>query len=445
MSGPKVVRVVSRDELVAEGEALLRRLNAALSQWEEDCTAIGTNVTEYEATKSRRDALEQMLRADQFALFGQAVQSEIEYLQLDATKRRERAVQARAQERLRQERGREVARALLNRASEAPSELRQELQIAAEGGFDLAGTDAVLSRARQHLFKVDDTALTPTQKELAARLAQSAEGGLGNAAMAPAVAPDARLQAMFAHLAELDLLGGAEQAKALNAQLVEARDIAEEARRQMRLDTLVVGIKQAKEAAVALASLLRSAQMLGAEIPADADGDILRQRLVAAASLGNSLELQSVIAQTEKDFSALKATRAAAHRRQVILAGLADLGYEVHEELSTATPSNGRIVMRNSADADYGVELASTPGMERIQVRTVAFESDRNTTGDIPAEQRWCTDFGRLQATMRAAGTDLVIEKSLGVGAVPLKVLHSTLSEERRRQASTQKGRVRKL
>ena len=148
----------------------------------------------------------------------------------------------------------------------------------------------------------------------------------------------------------------------MHAQLVEARDIAEEARRQMRLDTLVIGIKQAKEAAVALASLHRSAQMLGDGIPADADGDILRQRLVAAALLGNSLELQAVIAQTEKDFSALKTTRAAAHRRQVILAGLAELGYEVHEELSTATPSNGRIVMRNSADADYGVEMASTPG-----------------------------------------------------------------------------------
>lgn len=444
MSGSKVVRIVSRDELVAEGEALLRRLNAALSQWEEHCTAIGTNVTEYKATRSRRDALEQMLRADQFALFGQSVQSEIDYLQSDATKRRERAVQARAQERLRQERGREVARALLNRASEAPFEIRQELQIAAEGGFDMAGTDAVLSRARQHLFKVDDAALTPTQKGIAARLAQSAESDMVNAAMASAVAPDARLQAMFAHLAELDLLGGAEQAKVLNAQLVEARDIAEEARRQMRLDTLVIGIKQAKEAAVVLSSLHRSAQMLGAEIPADADGDILRQRLVGAASLGNSLELQAVIAQTEKDFLDLKTNRAAAQRRQVILAGLAELGYEVHEELSTATTNNGRIVMRDSANADYGVELAPTPGMERIQVRTVAFQSDRNTAGDIPAEQRWCTDFGRLQATMKAAGTDLIIEKALGVGAVPLKVLNLTLSDERRRQASTQIGRVRK-
>ena len=240
------------------------------------------------------------------------------------------------------------------------------------------------------------------------------------------------------------MLGGAEQANELHAQLVEARGIAEEARRQMRLDGLVIGIKQAKEAAVALASLHRSAQMLVAEIPADPDGDILKQRLVAAASLGNSLELHAVIEQTEKDFSALKATRAAAHRRQVILAGLAELGYEVHEELSTATPSNGSIVMRNPVDADYGVELVSTPGMERIQVRTVAFESDRNTAGDIPAEQRWGTDFSRLQATMKASGTELLIEKAFGVGAVPLRVLNSTFSEESRSRTTTPKVRASK-
>ena len=52
---------------------------------------------------------------------------------------------------------------------------------------------------------------------------QSAESHVVNGAMASAVAPDARLQAMFAHLAELDLLGGAEQAKALNAVITTSK------------------------------------------------------------------------------------------------------------------------------------------------------------------------------------------------------------------------------
>jgi hypothetical protein len=32
----------------------------------------------------------------------------------------------------------------------------------------------------------------------------------------------------------------------------------------------------------------------------------------------------------------------------------------------------------------------------------------------------WCTDFSRLQELLSQDGTDLVVEKALGVGAVPL-------------------------
>lgn len=442
MSGPKVVRVVSRDELVADGEALLRRLNAALSRWEEDCTSIGVDVSEFSTTRDRRNDLEQLLRAEQFVLFGQTALAEIDFLDADMTKRRARAVQLKAEESQRYDRSKEVARAMLKRSSDAPIELRQELLIAADGGFDLHKTDAVLSRARQHLFKGDEAALNQIQKEIATRLALSADDDLFNSTKSQLVAPDERLKSIFSHLSELALVGGAEQAKQLNAQLVQARGITEESQRQMMLDTLVIGIKQAKDAALNLAFLRRSAQLLSEEIPADVEGNIFRQRLSEAAVAGNSLELQKVIDQTEKDFSALKVARKTAQRRQVILSGLAELGYEVHEDLVTATPSNGRIVVRNTFDTDYGVELASTPGMDRIQVRTVAFESNRNTAGDIPAEQRWCTDFSRLQASMRASGTDLVIEKALGVGTMPIRVLHLTVPEEVRNHQSNPKGRM---
>ena len=37
MSGPKVVRIVTREELVAESTALLARLDAAIQQWQRDC------------------------------------------------------------------------------------------------------------------------------------------------------------------------------------------------------------------------------------------------------------------------------------------------------------------------------------------------------------------------------------------------------------------------
>src|SRR5690349_20440115 len=117
MSGPKVIRVVTREELVAAGESLLRRLDAALSEWERACAAAGVSPAEEKSFKDRRDALEQMLRADRFAAFGQAAVAEIDFLESDATRRRERAAQVRAQERARLASGQELARVLLRQTS----------------------------------------------------------------------------------------------------------------------------------------------------------------------------------------------------------------------------------------------------------------------------------------------------------------------------------------
>ena len=87
MSGPKVVRVVTREELVAAGTTLLARLDAAVQQWQRDC---GDSVkpADVQVTKNRRDALAAILAADKFAEFGQAAVKEIDFLQADAEQRR---------------------------------------------------------------------------------------------------------------------------------------------------------------------------------------------------------------------------------------------------------------------------------------------------------------------------------------------------------------------
>lgn len=55
-----------------------------------------------------------------------------------------------------------------------------------------------------------------------------------------------------------------------------------------------------------------------------------------------------------------------------MLNGLQELGFLVHEELSMATSTGGRLVVRNPASTGYGVEIAAGAEMERLQVRTVA-------------------------------------------------------------------------
>jgi hypothetical protein len=73
----------------------------------------------------------------------------------------------------------------------------------------------------------------------------------------------------------------------------------------------------------------------------------------------------------------------------------------------------------------YGVELAGGEEAERVQVRAVALAKSRDTTKDLAAETKWCSDFTDLREALAAAGTQIVIEKALPVGMVPLRVVEA--------------------
>jgi hypothetical protein len=444
MSGPKVVRVISREELVAQGETVLRRLDAALAQWERDCTAIGVGADEQKASRDRRDTLEQALRADRFVDFGRAAIAEIDFLEIDGSKRREKASHARAQERLRLENGRQVAAALLRRVEPIAPITRRELERAAAGGLSLAELDGVLISARQEVVKVKMPELSVQQRALAARLGATQKSESLEDWKAKFVASNHQLQAMFSHLSELELLGEAEQAKVLSAHLAEATSSSDESSRQMRLDTLLMAVKKAKLDAVAHLALRRKAKVLETELAAAQADESLRSSLRTAETQSNFSELPGLVAQAEQKLAELKVAHAATARRRAVLDGLSKLGYQVNEELSTATATGGRLVMRNPAVAGYGVELVPSSGGEQVQVRAVAFEPTRDTSQDIPAEQRWCDDFGALQVALKAQGCSVVIEKSSPVGAFPLRVLALPKDDERRPETALPKVRAGK-
>lgn len=443
MSGPKVVRVVTREELVAAGESLLRRLDAALAEWERACAAVGVSAADQKSSKDRRDALEQMLRADRFGEFGQAAVAEVDYLESDATRRRERAAQARAQERARLTSGRELARVLLRQlANDAPE--RPDLERVAVGELGLKELDSVLARARQALFQPAAPPPSATQQALAARLASGEQAAIDfEAWRQKVVAGSPRLEALLGHISELELLGEVGRAAELHQEVVAAAAIEEDGVRGMRLDSLVVALKKAKDDAVARERLRRQAVLIAAELQRFTEAGEAVHALRAAAARSSS-ELQKALESAEQRLSELQEAQVAAARRKAVLDGLQQLGYEVHEELSTATSTGGRLVVRNPAAAGYGVEIASGVGMERLQVRAVAFDANRDAAGDIPAEQRWCDDFGALKGVLQAQGSEVVVERALGVGAVPLKLLAAFSGEAERRATTAPRQVARK-
>ncbi|WP_157538804.1 hypothetical protein [Hydrogenophaga flava] len=435
MSGPKVVRVVTREELVAAGESLLHRLDEALSEWERTCAALGVSPTDQKSCKDRRDELEKMLRADKFGEFGQAAVAEIDFLESDASRRRERAAQARAQERARLVSGRELASVLLRQVTNDAPE-RPALELAAAGELTLKELDAVLARARLSMFRPTTTQLSATQQTLAARLAGSESSMVDFEEWREKLVGGAsRLEALLAHISELELLGEASRADELHKEVLTAAAIEDDGLRGMRLDSMVVALKKAKDDVVARERLRRQVALVAAELERfnEAAEVIAVMRAAAAAPAS---DLRRVLEVAEEQLREFQQAQVAAARRKAVLDGLQQLGYQVHEQLSTITSKGGRLVVSNPATAGYGVEIAAGAGLERLQVRAVAFDMNRDAAGDIPAEQRWCDDFGALSGVLKAMGSSLIVEKALGVGAVPMKLAVSAQPEGERRTSN---------
>ena len=110
-------------------------------------------------------------------------------------------------------------------------------------------------------------------------------------------------------------------------------------------------------------------------------------------------------------------------RRRAILKGLSELGYEVREGMETAWADSGRVVLKKPSLPGYGVEIGGAADATRLQVRAVALSAGRDTGRDRDVETIWCGDFGKLQVLISDKGGAITIEKSVSIGASPLKVL----------------------
>jgi len=148
--------------------------------------------------------------------------------------------------------------------------------------------------------------------------------------------------------------------------------------------------------------------------------------LRAAIGAQDAERLRDAVSSAEAAWKACRAQQAAQARRAAILTGLATLGYEVHEGMNTALAAQGRVVLKNPALAGFGVEIAGAADAARLQVRAVAFDPARDSRRDRDAETLWCSDFHQLEEMLAQQGSGVVVEKSLAIGAAPLKVVEKT-------------------
>jgi hypothetical protein len=187
----------------------------------------------------------------------------------------------------------------------------------------------------------------------------------------------------------------------------------------LELSTKAKALKNAQATRTKLADLEAE---LGTLVGKEAEG--FRKRIASMLAGGNFAGSGEALIEGRALIDAAARDDAATARRRAVLQGLATLGYEVREGMETAWATEGRLVVARPGSRDYGVELGAPAHASRLQMRVVGAErpiSPRNRQRDTDQENQWCREVGDLIASLGAAGTEIVIERSQPVGAQPLK------------------------
>lgn len=445
MSGPKVVRVVTREERIEICEGLLAQLDAAIRVLKADASRLDDSESEGLARSTvRRDALLKLVRTDNFDQAEVQIRQEIGFISSKRSEAIERAASTAAVARRQLSNQRHAATTLLKeierRAPEANAELAADLRQIA-GQFKATTTaESVLAKAMLALYPAAPAAhLSEEQQALARSLQATQSPGIGGNGWQSLATQEKRIVDLQHRLAQIDVLKGAEATVAFSKRLDALAQEADGPVRNMKLDALVIEVAADVDRIRRLSGLVEAAQAALAEI--EVLGSLtelasVRQSLEAAIADPDEMRLTKATADATQSVGLARAARAAMARRKAILVGLAKLGYQVNDNMATAWVDEGRVVLRK-ADADmHGLEIASAPDAQRLQVRAVAFSSGLAAAENLAAETAWCGDFSRLQEHLRQDAGDLAIERALPVGAVPLKVVQAPTAAQERAAAA---------
>lgn len=454
MSGPKVVRIVTREEILAICAAHLLRLDKAMARWQAHARKLSElTEAEYATTLARHERLHALLQNDQLAELQQAVPGEIEYLQRDLAEREELAIIRATEKRQRQRHIHENAATLLQalqaKQQQVAPPLLQALTRLAEGFTDndaetwLAQGFALLSAPAA------DESLSDAQRKLAEQLktGDTAPSLAEWIAQQKQQSPrDQRLQRIDRHIAELQLLQNADTAQAFVQKLEKAETETRSQERNLLLDSLVLDLAQATRHYQQQRARFNQLQDLAGEVAGlnDATQNTLLMQIAACKADQDVQQIDTLIEQCNGAIAAHLHAYTALARRKAVLEGLASLGYEVRDGMATAWAETGKVVLRKSATPGFGVEVGGKAENGRLQVRAVALSSDHDRQRDRDIETIWCGEFQRLQQLLKSQGSEMTIEKALGVGEVALKVATSSeeqLSERPSTQTATDVNR----
>jgi hypothetical protein len=457
MSGPKVVRIVTKQEVIAICRGRMDAVQVSIEQWRKYASNHDALTSEEEKTVEKRLlSIVKMFEREQFLDVQKQCTAEIASLQADMSRIKDEAIAKAELERSMRRRLQYSAETLIKTFEASQHQIPKELSNIAFSAItasetDVATMNSTLSRilVEYTLSSVEKQSMTALQKELSKKLSEGekiqtlADWKMRQEVDVKTIEIDRRLDKL---LAEIEVTAG-ENAQPFLARATLIGQESSSGRRSLLIDSLIFDLvahsneRKSKEIAIASMREIRCELHRMTSKPAK-DLEVLLTKAIDSNDISSGMLLRDKgVALLKEETKAM----AGASRREAILKGLSELGYEVRENMTTAWAEDGRIVVRKPNEKGYGVELGAVEDAERMQVQLVSFEQANDTSKvsrDIDRETIWCSEFSRLKSLLETSGTTLHIEKALPVGSKPLKQVQESSTvpgRERRSRESTPK------
>lgn len=445
MSGPKVVRVVTKQEIMANCRERIESVQDTIEQWRR--TASKHNVLsaeEEENVEKKLRAILKLFEREQFRDVEKNCTDEIRALRSEMGRIRDEAIAKAELERSMRRRIQYSAETLINNFTAKNQQVPYELSEIVSTVFtahekDLIGMNATLSRifTEYSINSVEQQKMTPLQTELSKIFSEG--DSLQTLSDWKLVHNDNVTEHRLDRLlAELTTIENRDIAAPFLDRVTLIEKETSLKQRSLLTDSLVLDLvalsneRKIQEAAIISMREIRS-NLRG--LSSQEAKDLIESLTKAIDSEDTSL----FKALNEKGFELLKNEKkiiAGTARRTAILKGLSELGYEVKENMATAWAKNGRIIVKKPNEEGYGVELGAVEDAERMQVQLVSFDLSINASQDLNRETIWCSEFSHLKLALEKSGTALHIEKALPVGSKPLKrVVKPTIAAQERKIA----------
>lgn len=276
MSGPKIVRVVTREEVVATCNSLVAQLGHAADTWMKECRRLRIfDAADAESVQKVQGAIAALMQNEKFLDLQKRVPEEIAFLNSDLERRRVRAAEAAAQAiqqaRQRRENAIVLLRELRRRSFAGHDEVISAIEKIASGKRSGAGTEALLA-AGFGLLASEKSAvgLTDEQRALAAKLAPE-ESPLSFAEWKKAhlSGSDSRISDLERRLGEMEARFGVGAAAGYMERMRVFEILDTDQAKNLKIDTLVLDVAEAMKTLKDKAALFENAEALVSELSGD--------------------------------------------------------------------------------------------------------------------------------------------------------------------------------